>query len=223
MRNFAGIALIFLAASVPALSSTQNPPVLPPAPVRPATDAMPTLSLKSTNGKAWVADIAIIEPETNGVSVTWIIADETAIGRVPADRLKDPKILAIVPRKPGTYVIYGVASNAAGVMSAPLTLTLEVADRDNKPGPGPGPDNKPVIPGPNNKPLPPGEFGLAQVTYDALVANFPDPAKRKKFASAVASNYRGAASAIDAGALKTGEAARQSQRRGIRRSRHQRK
>lgn len=91
----------------------------------------------------------------------------------------------------------------AQVRSQLLTTELQIGQSEPKPGPNP-----PTPPGPDPVPnptpnLPNGRFGLAKTTYLHAVTKVKEP--RAKAAQVLAESFESVASAVAAGAYKTGD------------------
>lgn len=92
----------------------------------------------------------------------------------------------------------------AQVRSQLLTAELQIGQSEPNPGPNPQPTPPGPGPAPNPTPtLPDGRFGLAKITYQHFVGKVKEP--RAKAANALAESFESIASAVAAGAYKTGD------------------
>lgn len=71
-----------------------------------------------------------------------------------------------------------------------------------EPNPPPGPDPDPINPTPAPV-FPPGKYGLSKIVYDAASLVNLDSTSKQRSATALANNYKGIASSIRAGAIKS--------------------
>lgn len=84
-------------------------------------------------------------------------------------------------------------------MRIPQPVVAQVRVGNGPPDPGPDPVN-PDVPDPV---FPVGKYGLSKVVYDASKLVTLDSASKVRSATALANNYKGIASSIRAGAIKT--------------------
>lgn len=92
-----------------------------------------------------------------------------------------------------------VIKESAMRLAEPVLAQIRVGDGPNPPNPpGPGPD--PVNPDPV---FPNGKYGLSKTTYDATKTVNLDSASKQRSATALSNNYKGLASAVRAGTIKT--------------------
>ncbi len=187
-------------AESPRLSPLPLPKPMPLPPQDRVEDGRPTIELPVGPLQASVGDFLIITPKTSGVAVAWVVPNAGSLSRVPPEELSDAKKLIVACRRPGTQVVYALATNEKGQFSDQASLRIEVK---GEPGPGPGPG-----PGPSPEPdpvFPDKRYKLAKFAYDTAYAKVPDGAARRNGAEALATSFEGAAARIAAGTVKDPE------------------
>lgn len=98
-------------------------------------------------------------------------------------------------------VVGKVIKESAIRLVNPLVAQVKIGNGPDIPDPvDPVDPIDPIVPDPT---FPFGKYGLSKVTYDASKSVKLDASSKQKSAQALASNYRGLASAVSAGTIKT--------------------